>query len=157
MCEKPGKFTMIDYIMFIIAILSIALALILYVKIVKKTKIKGNAMSGIVGFLLFGIIIGGVAQCAKADDLKWFAYGEVYLGLDLPFSEKSPQCETVGEDFDNGADDKITSNGGLRLNIIKQGGFEVNSYYLHKSCAVADDDLTYDAYGIEAAYKLWSR
>ena len=142
-----------DYLLFVGAILLIAVLLVTYTK-KKGGSIGKGAKSGIVAFILFGIIVGGVAQCAKADELKYFQYGEVYLGLDMPFNGTSPQCEAGPENGDN---DKVTSNGGIRINAVSYGDFELNGYYLHKSCAISQDYLVYDAAGIEATFKLWSR
>ena len=142
-----------DYLAFVVSIISIAALLVLYTKH-KGGSIGKGAWGGIKAFVLFGIVVGGVAQCVKAGELEWFQYGEVYLGIDAPFSGTSPQCEVGPENGDN---DKVTSNGGIRVNGVRYGGFELNGYYLHKSCAISQDDLVYDAAGIEAVYQLWSR
>ena len=143
-----------DYVLFVLCSAIVAIGLVAALKL-KGHPLKKGPKGGIIGFILFGAIVGGVAQCAKAD-VEYFAFGEVYLGLDRTFDSPSPQCEP--DDIQgNGAFDRLTSNGGIRINAIKYKGFQINGKYTHHSGATCDDNLIYDAIGIETVYKLWSR
>lgn len=82
---------------------------------------------------------------------KWFAYGEVYLGLDVT-KDLSPQCV-------EGDNDRLTSNGGVKINIYQSADkrFEANSKYTHHSCAFAEDREVSDGFGLEFSYKFFQR
>ncbi len=101
--------------------------------------------------LVFALINPSQAHAADYKKGTWFAYGEGYVGLDHT-KHTSPQC--VG-----GSNDKVTSNGGIRINIYQSYDerFEFNSKYTHHSCAFAIDRNVYDAVGFEVTYKFWSR
>jgi len=170
------------YFMFVGAVFLISLGLILFYK-ANGIEIKSNAMGGIKAFWLFGVIVGllmlaivyltgfiGKAEAAETeliDEFNWAAFLELGLGLDyVSNGDKSPQCEPTGTGYDNGPNDRLTSNGGIKLNIMeyrkeilvenkpKLLSFEVNGKYTHHSCAVSDDDLMYDGTGIQAVFRI---
>jgi len=107
-----------------------------------------------VGFCvaLLSLVVGILGKDARADSqVEWFAFGEIYLGLDYTSQSPSPAC------FEEGASDRLTSNGGFRANLLQvdQGKFQVNGKYTHHSCALNDDKYLYDGFGLEAVYRLW--
>lgn len=148
--------------LFLIGVVVVAILLTLYVfgspsRAIRyfRTDDGRNVLKGIVAFILFGVFVVGLVTAplmANADEEKgeWFAYGEVYLGVDHPMRH-SPQCEIVGPN------DRLTSHGGLRANIYQSADdrFEFNTKYTHHSCAFSPDDQTYDAVGIELSYRIW--
>lgn len=83
--------------------------------------------------------------------VEWFAFGEVYAGLDYTEQKTSPAC------FEDGVDDRLTSNGGVRVNVMQVAGgaFQLNGKYTHHSCALNSDRYLYDGFGLEATYRLW--
>lgn len=92
---------------------------------------------------------------AKADgfkDLTYLNYAEVYIGMDYT-NKLSPQCHK-GQ-----YSDRLTSNGGFRLNLIQTESrrVEVNTTYIHHSCAYNRDREQYDAVGLQMTWKLFSR
>ena len=116
-----------------------------------KTKDGKGVLKGIILFVSLGIVLVIFSAVANADTKgKWFAWGELFMGLDQTFNQ-SPMCH------DGDYSDKITSNGGLRINVFESGDskFSLNGKYTHHSCAFNPDDASYDALGIEATYKLW--
>lgn len=114
-----------------------------------------SVLKGIVLFILFGLALAALSLYAKpavAEEPKgeWFAYGEVFLGVDYT-KKLSPQCEA------GGPNDYVTSNGGLRVNIYQSADnrFEFNTKYTHHSCAYSPDREQYDALGVELTYRIW--
>lgn len=144
-------------LMFVLAVLAIAAILILLVFKSPKAALAyfrtpggKQARTGILLFVGIGVLAVLIAEQARGDTGRWFAYGELYLGIDHALKQ-SPQCER------DGPDDKWTSNGGLRVNVFQSGDrrFEVNGKYTHHSCAFNVDRNLYDAVGVEATYRLW--
>lgn len=139
---------------FIVAILAVAAALILYVfksprKALDyfKTKDGKGVAKGIVLALL---IIIGIATGSKVFGADYLDYAEVYLGIDHTKSP-SPQCdETPNNEY-------LTSNAGIRLNLLVSDDrkFHLNTKYTHHSCAFNPDRENYDAFGVEVVYRLW--
>lgn len=118
-----------------------------------KTKDGKGILKGIVLAIVFSLLLV-VASVAFSDEEKgeWFAYGEVYVGMDRT-NLQSPQC------YSKGKDDKLTSNIGLKSNIYRSFDkkFEFNAKYTHHSCVFNRDNYGYDAVGVEFTYKLWGR
>lgn len=116
-----------------------------------KTPEGKRVLFGIVVFTLASILIAASSK-VLADKPNWFTYGEVFAGIDYT-KNLSPQCDQ------GGADDRATSNGGLRLNIYRSDDelFHLNSKYTHHSCAFSPDRESYDALGLEVNYKFFSR
>lgn len=114
-----------------------------------KTRRGKKVLKGIIIFIAFGLGTASISD-AIAEEYEFFDYGEVYLGIDST-RNTSPQCGH-GE-----YSERMTSNGGLRVNLIKSKNdlFEFNVKYTHHSCAFNDDINNYDALGVEAVYKLW--
>lgn len=149
-------------IIFILVVLSMAVMSILVVfrspgGAVKffRTKEGRGVLSGIVLFILAGILIAGItlfSSGAKASQHTWFAYSEVFLGLDHT-NGVSPQCKR------GGPNDRLTSNGGLRQNIYRSADrrFHLNAKYTHHSCAFSSDRNNYDALGFEATFRFFQR
>lgn len=115
-----------------------------------KTREGKAARLGIIVFVGVAVLAVLIARGAHAGEGRWFAYGEIFLGIDHPMSQ-SPQCER------GGPDDKWTSNGGLRVNVYQSDDhrFELNGKYTHHSCAFGTDRNLYDALGLEVTYRLW--
>lgn len=145
--------------MFIIAIISILVGILWWQfrsvkKIIEFFKTKPGEVKGMVLFILFGLIfvLGSfLFSCeAKADELKYFQYGYVYLGVDYT-KRTSPQCEQG----DNS--DRLTSNGGLVFNILQSRDerFMLDAKYTHHSCVFNGDRFDYDAGGVYTAYRFW--
>lgn len=140
--------------MFIIAVLGIAIAALFYrfgsirnMIGFFKTKDGRKVLAGIVIFV--GLSLLTVTVFAES---KYFAYGEVSVGLDRTFNQ-SPQCKPSKNT------DRLTSHGGVKINLVQSSDqrFELNTRYTHHSCAFGSDRNTYDAFGLEATYKLWGR
>lgn len=140
------------------AILSIILILLVKFgspkKIIKyfSTKEGKGVLVGIVLFLGIGGAIALFSPKAEAKELKWFAYSEVFLGLDQT-KKISPMCRK------GDISDRLTSNGGLRFNILQSGDRrgEFNILYTHHSCALNGDAKSYDALGFQFTYKIHTR
>jgi hypothetical protein len=115
-----------------------------------KTKEGLGVLKGIVLFILVGIVL--VFASKTFSEENWLTYGEVFLGVDNTFAV-SPNC------LGGGLNDRLTSNGGVRLNLYKSsdGKFEWNTQYTHHSCAFNVDREGYDAIGMQMSYKLWDR
>ena len=116
-----------------------------------KTKDGNGIIAGIFYFLLFGALFVIGASIVKADDIdevKYFDYGKVYIGIDNT-TQPSPQCDS------GRVSNKVTSNGGLIINLIKADRFEFNAKYTHHSCAFNPDRESYDAVGVSIEYRLW--
>ncbi len=113
-----------------------------------------NVRAGIVMFVGLGVALAFLTMPSKSEavELEYFQYGEVFLGVDNTFTS-SPQCK---KDQHN---ERLTSNGGFRFNVLRTTNkkVEVNAKYQHHSCAFNQDDLKYDALGIEIVWKLWSK
>lgn len=151
---------MSSLVLFIVSILVVAVISMLVfiggpkqIKTYFSTDQGKGVLKGIIIFMLFGAVPAFLAFKANADDYgkgEWFEYGEVYVGLDYT-KGISPQCYT------DGPDNRVTSNGGIRVNIYQSFDrrFEFNSKYTHHSCAFNSDKDNYDALGIEITYKLW--
>ena len=117
-------------VMFVVAVLGIALLAIWYrFRTFKnaytffKTKEGLKILTGIVLFV--GVSIFSVAVFAQT---KYFAYGEVYVGLDNT-RKLSPQCKPSKNS------DRLTSNGGFKANLVQSqdNRFELNAKYTHHS------------------------
>ncbi len=81
---------------------------------------------------------------------QYFAYTEVFAGLDHT-KKQSPMCDP------GSPDDRLTSHLGVKQNIYMSydESFDLSAKYVHHSCAVNEDWLQYDAYGLEASYRFW--
>ncbi len=127
-----------------------ALSIIIFVKSPLeyfKTK-EGKGVAIGIG-LAVGLGLAVALISPKSQALDYFQGEEVFLGLD--YTRKiSPMC-TRGAN-----DDKLTSNLGVRVNLIQSEDkrAKVNLKYTHHSCAVNPDNSSYDAGGIEVVYKI---
>ncbi len=147
-------------LMFVLSIIITAVLAILFVfrtpsnaKSYFLTESGKKVLNGIVVFIVFGLFFALVFSnkaSANEETGKFLAYGEVYLGMDYT-GKISPQC------YSDGPDNRLTSNGGLRVNIFQSHDkrFEFNTKYTHHSCAFNADRESYDAIGIEFSYRLW--
>lgn len=77
-------------------------------------------------------------------------YVDVYAGLERT-KNLSPQCE-IG-----GADDKLTSNLGVGVcsEISSDRDTHICGVYRHHSCAITNDDRSYDAFGLTVHRKIY--
>ena len=113
-------------------------------------------LKGIVMFTGAFIIIailslwGGKVKADSLKDLTYFNYAEVFVGMDYT-KKLSPMCYT-GE-----YSDRLTSNGGVRLNLVRTMSkrVEVNTLYTHHSCAYNKDREQYDAVGVQVTWKIF--
>lgn len=82
----------------------------------------------------------------------YFNDASIYAGLDYT-KNVSPQCEQ------GGADDRTTSNVGLRGNVYQSDDerFRLNGKYTHHSCAFSPDRHSYDAIGAEVEFRFYER
>ena len=148
-------------VMFIIGVVALTLILHLLVfkqpaKIIRFWKAEENKKIhvGIITFVLVFVVLGilyiPTASAKDNDSIKWFAFGEMYLGVDHT-SDISPMC------FTGDNNDRITSHGGFRANILQSpdSRFSLNAKYTHHSCAFNQDYLRYDGVGVELVYRLW--
>lgn len=124
---------------------------------------RDRVRQGIEVFLLAGVLaallsvsvvfLSGDADAAEppgtGPGVEWFTFGEVYLGVDYTMQTQAPSC------FDDGANPRLTSNGGVRANILQVDRFRLNGKYTHHSCVLNSDRYLYDGVGLEATYRLW--
>lgn len=147
---------------FIVTLLVVAIATTLYSLIVMRVRpetkldkadIK-DIYKGVIIFVLAGVLLGlsSMAFSSSPNRLHWFQYAEAYIGLDSTYGV-SPFCE------DRGINSRLTSNGGLRLNILESNDrlFSLNGKYTHNSCGFSPDKPTYDAVGLELVYRFFTR
>jgi len=141
-------------ILFILGLVVMATLAMLYVFKTPNNAIKyfstekgKKVLKGIVMFIGIGLLVV-LAKAAFA--VEYFAYGDVYLGLDQTQFE-SPMC------YDDGANSHLTSNGGFIFNIVRTDDklLEFNSKYTHHSCAFNSDNAKYDAVGLEFKYRFF--
>jgi hypothetical protein len=142
--------------MFVVGILGIVAAIILYkfkfnakeIHDYFKTPTGLGILKGIVLVLILGLAMSVIAK--EPEEGKFFSYGDFYAGLDYT-NKRSPQC------YGGGVDDRTTSNVGFRVNIYESADskFHLNSKYTHHSCALNIDRESYDAIGVELIYRLW--
>lgn len=106
-------------------------------------------LKGIVIVTVLAIIISLIGGCSN---VTYFNYASMYAGLEQT-KNQSPMC------MRGGVDDKTTSNLGFKGNLVetldKRGS--ANLKYTHHSCAFSEDDISYDAIGVEAEYKFYVR
>lgn len=146
--------------LFVLSILAVAVFAILVVfktpnraKDFFKTKDGRGVVAGILIFVVLPLLVVALTLIwpskAKAEDGEWFAYAEIFVGLDY-VKGNSPQCEP------RGPNSNATSNGGARLNVYLTADekFSFNSKYTHHSCAFSPDSETYDGFGVEAVYRF---
>ncbi len=156
---------MFDLIFALLCIFTILVAIFMWQfkgdvkKIVAYFKKEVGILWGIIVFTgsfiviaLLTLLLPSKAEANGFKELKYFQYAEVYIGMDYT-KKLSPQCHE-GE-----YSDRLTSNGGARMNLLQTQGkrVEVNTYYLHHSCAYNIDREQYDAVGIQVTWKLWQR
>lgn len=151
-----------DLIYFVVSILAVAvLSITIYVKrpktYFKTVKGKGVA-NGII--LAVGAVIVVAASFyllrAEAAEFKYFDKGEVFMGLDHT-KKLSPMCVSNQYSENGGNSDKLTSNLGVKAEIVSTVDdiTSVTVKYTHHSCAFNEDNLSYDALGLEVRYRLW--
>jgi len=128
----------------------------------RHTKPGKNSFVGIVAFpaalLVIAYVLMFVSQCAEAGvphkaKLDYFVYTEVYGGIDHPGGQ-SPQC------LNDGINNRITSNGGIKQNLFeywpqRRWLIYSNVKWTHHSCAFNSDRNTYDAPGVELAFRVY--
>lgn len=146
--------SLIEFIVVLLALLSAWLLVALRGQDIKEyflTKDGKGILRGIVLAVAFAVglaVLFSIVGCSGT----YIKDASVYAGLDHT-KNLSPQCEATG------ADDRATSNLGVRVNIYESADerFRTNAKYTHHSCAFSPDDLQYDALGVELEYKLWER
>lgn len=124
------------------------------IEYLKSTKGKG-ALRGIymaLTFVVLSVIVGNLIGCSATTEMTYFNDAKAYVGLE---STLDPSHMCVKSSPDN----KVTSNMGLKLNLAesKDRRFRTNFKYTHHSCAFGSDTLSYDAFGLEGEWTLWSR
>ena len=86
-------------------------------------------------------------QEAEEPEVKWFTHTTLFAGVD--YDPSSTFC------VKGTGDDNLTSNFGLRQNLLKRGDVSVTTTYTHHSCALNEDKPTYDAIGISVEWTFW--
>ncbi len=138
--------------LYTITVLVLAVGVLAYMYVKNPTQFKidiKNPKQGgwAAGVVLFVLALTLPVQVFGDDKGDWFAFTELYIGLDQTKS-KSPQCNG------GGYSDRITSHGGVTQNIwTKSNRFEFNAKYTHHSCAMNSDRNVYDGVGLEAVYR----
>lgn len=90
-----------------------------------------------------------VATNTKADEVEFFKYTEVSLGIDHVYNgPKAAACNAEG------VSERLAGNGRVSQNILVLYDVDINIKYQHHSCALNRDELTYDAFGFEIT-KRW--
>jgi hypothetical protein len=125
--------------------------------IVKYFKKNLGVLWGIVFFTgaFIAIAVATLVFSPKAEadgikDLTYFNYAEVFVGMDYT-KKLSPMC------YKGEYSDRLTSNGGVRLNLVRTMSkrVEVNTLYTHHSCAYNRDREQYDAFGVQVTWKIF--
>lgn len=110
-----------------------------------------GALTGIALAVILTTVIGWVLSAlysvAKADEVKYLQFTEVYAGLEKTFKQ-SPQC------YGGGVDDGLTSSLGVDQHLIGYGQVYVSAGYQHHSCAVNRDHYSYDAVGLKVKWRI---
>lgn len=134
-----------------ITLTTLVLSLYFYAK--KTGGIKKSNLKDWWPFLILGLIsLLFIAAKSHAEEIKFFQYTEVYLGLDYHPRQPNSQCYQDAQARDN-----INSNGGIIQNLLEVKKTKLELVYTHHSCAIADDRITYDAIGIRLNYRIvWS-
>jgi len=114
-----------------------------------KDSIK-SALLAIFVTTILGLAISFLPNNANASN--FFNDAGIYLGLDYT-KDQSPQC--VKDSFD----DRGTSNLGVWFNIWESSkeNIRVNTRYTHHSCYLGQDDIMYDAIGVQVEWQLWQK
>lgn len=98
--------------------------------------------------LLMVLLLFGINKVAKGEEIQYFDYTSVFIGIDHT-QRVSPFCEKEG------VSDRFTSNMGVKQNIAVYKNFDVNVKYTHHSCAINPDSSNgYDAIGVMFEWKL---
>lgn len=84
---------------------------------------------------------------SKESEMKWFTHTTLYAGVD--YDHRSIFC------VKGNGDDNLTSNFGLRQNLVKKGDISVMATYTHHSCALNEDKPTYDAVGMSIEWTFF--
>lgn len=108
-----------------------------------KSKTGKGILFGLFGAPLLAVLIGMLGGCARV---------EVSAGIEQT-KNLSPMCKK------GGASDRITSNIAVRGCTVEIAGQKtyVCGGYRHHSCAISEDDSSYDAFGIEVIKEIWAR
>ena len=111
-----------------------------------------NAHKDIIAVILAVILLGSLLTAgykAFASEPEWDYLREttIFVGLDYDIHNKV-FCEP------SGADDRLTSNVGVRQHLISRDNVSANLQYTHHSCALNRDAPTYDAVGIIFEWKF---
>lgn len=98
--------------------------------------------------IVIALLLSLISGCSYIKD----PYVEVYAGVERT-KNLSPQCER------GGADDKLTSNLGVNLctTASKDGKTTACVVYRHHSCAITEDDRSYDAFGFQVSRRAYIR
>jgi len=104
-----------------------------------------QALKGILMATAFAIGVAFLLSEAKAD---WLPYTEVFIGVEQPTLDVSPQCKA------GMGDTKWTSNLGLEQGIWRNDRTSVYLKYQHHSCAIGYDDRVTDSFGIGVKYRV---
>lgn len=152
----------VSALLFITSILLIAVVSIIYASKGQVSRAynylflskEGNGvLKGIVLFVGIGLVVALLSGCSN---VTYMNRGEVYIGLDSTFKQ-SPQCKS--QKYKDFGDEKLTSNGGLRFNLMESidKAWKLNLKYTHHSCAFSSDRSGYDGIGFESVYTFWGR
>lgn len=116
----------------------------------ENKNIRGGVIGFTIGLPLLALILSLFIRPADAQEVRWFDRAELFIGADIPMKGRdSPQCKPEGPD------NKITSNGGIRVYVAEYGRLSLVSQYTHHSCAFNADRNLYDAVGVHAVWRIW--
>ena len=117
-----------------------------------KSKDGKQALKGIRMALTFCVVVVLVSLVTGCSQGTFFNDVRAFAGLESTL-KPSPMC------IESSTDNRWTSNLGVKANIYETNDerLRVNTQYIHHSCAFGVDDRDYDAIGLEAEYKIWSR
>lgn len=133
---------MTSYLIFIGS--TVLAMLLLYIFAQAKGGITKNNLKDWRTFVVAGVVVGGLLLAvseAKAEELEFFSYAGVSLGLEYNLRDFNPACEAGGND------DRINSNGQIYFNVVEYGYVTLDIAFIHHSCAINDDLHLYDAVG----------
>lgn len=99
------------------------------------------------GMVAFPVVLFAITLLSGCSGATYMNETEVFMGVDRSRNQ-SALCK------EGGSDDRISSNGGLRQNVVRLGRLDINAGYLHKSCAISPDYRSIDAGFIEGVWTI---
>lgn len=104
-------------------------------------------LKGVLLGCLIPVLFALAASIAHAEPVRWGGPTTIFLGIEAT-KDSSPMC------YGGGTNDRLTSNIGVRQQIIQRGPIGLNAQYTHHSCAINRDREGYDAVGVQLEWRI---